>query len=152
MLHRTAQVKAALTIALIVGLTGCGGDNRPATYPVSGQVIFKGGSSAGALIVFHPKEYSTEAEWGGKPFATADAEGKFRLSTYGQEDGAPAGEYGITIDLRGTAKEPKLSIGIGDGEVSGKPLLKPKYSDPNKPFTYVTVEKAGKNEFTFEVD
>ncbi|MBY0456438.1 MAG: hypothetical protein K2V38_03815, partial [Gemmataceae bacterium] len=106
---------------------------------------------AGALVVFHPTGPDAEKKIGGKPFGKVGDDGTFTLTTYTEKDGAPEGEYGVTIDWRPPAKEGKLALGT-EGGPSGPPKLQPKYSNPQQPFTKVTVKKGDANQFTFDVD
>lgn len=56
------------------------------------------------------------------PTALTDGAGRFALSTYGDADGAPAGEYAITVVLR----EPRM---VGEELVrDGKNLLPARYA------------------------
>jgi hypothetical protein len=107
---------------------------------------------AGALVVFHPTDPAAEKAIGGKPFGKVKEDGTFTLTTYAEGDGAPEGEYGVTIDWRGTAKG-KATLSFGESEGGGgQPLLNPKYSNPQQPAFKVTVKKGQPNEVTFDVD
>jgi hypothetical protein len=66
-----------------------------ACYPVHGQVLLEGQPVRGAVLVFHPLDDADPNAV--KPRAFADRDGKFKVSTYRTEDGAPAGRYAITI-------------------------------------------------------
>ena len=82
--------------ALPLGLTGCGGGPaRMKLYPVTGQVYLNDKPLADHRVVFLPVDKTKyERE---HPFAITDKEGKFRLSTYEQGDGAPAGEFVVVF-------------------------------------------------------
>jgi hypothetical protein len=86
-----------LSLALCLCFGGCNnpyGNHPP--YPVSGQVLVNGEPAIDANITL----YHTE-DWGERtivPQAWTDEEGKFALSTYGIDDGAPAGHYQVTIE------------------------------------------------------
>ena len=62
-------------------------------YPVTGRLVFGETCPAGALVVLHPLKPPIEVH----PRATVKADGSFEISTYGQGDGAPAGEYRLTV-------------------------------------------------------
>jgi hypothetical protein len=80
---------AFLTLAAL----GCGGvSDRPALYPVSGTVVYKGKPVEGAQVSFFHEKAQRAAE--GK----TDAEGKFVLSMFDYNDGAMPGENVVTID------------------------------------------------------
>jgi hypothetical protein len=72
--------------------TSCSG--RKPVYPVSGKVLFQGRPAKGAMVKFHPQDGSDTAL---VPRGEVDADGTFRLTTYQQHDGAPAGRYAVTI-------------------------------------------------------
>lgn len=148
---RLVRAAAATAAAVFcVSLVGCG-NGKPPTVPASGTVMFKKSTpAAGALVVFHPSDPAVEKQIGGKPFGKVNDDGTFTLTSYAEGDGAPEGEYGVTIDWRAKGKEGGFSLGDGGG--AGAPKLNPKYSNPQQPFTKVTVKKGDTNQFTFEVD
>lgn len=84
------------------------------------------------MVVFHPLTPSAEAPQ--KPLAYTDAQGQFALTTYRSNDGAPEGEYAITVELRALRQ-------IGEEMVrDGPSLLPPKYARPETtPFRYRVV-------------
>ena len=53
---------------------------------------------AEAIVVMHP--VSGDVEGGQKPLATTDAGGRFSMTTFFSGDGAPPGDYAVTIELR----------------------------------------------------
>jgi 3',5'-cyclic AMP phosphodiesterase CpdA len=66
------------------------------TFPVSGRVTVSGQALAGATVALH--NYNTETE---KYVSVADGRtddtGRFQITTYTKFDGAPAGEYAVTV-------------------------------------------------------
>jgi len=144
--------RAAVPVAAVAFLVFVGCEpTKPAAVPAGGKVTFKKSTPpAGALVVFHPTEPAAEKRMGGKPFAKVNDDGTFKLTSYEEGDGAPEGEYGVTIDWRAKGKEGGFSLGDGGG--AGAPKLNPKYSNPQQPFTKVTVKKGDANQFEFEVD
>src|SRR5262249_19173929 len=62
-------------------------------FPVEGQVLYKNEPAFGAVVLVHPPTDDLKAL---KPSGVAKKDGKFTLMT-GQEKGAPAGEYTVTI-------------------------------------------------------
>lgn len=149
--------RVALLCGLLLPAAGCGEPGRPAKVPVTGKVMFKKTTpAAGALVVFHPAEAETERQIGGKPFARVREDGSFALTTHEQDDGAPPGEYGVTVDWRKAAPKAagKLSLGGdgGEGAPAGVSALSPKYGNPAKPAFTFTVKAGEKNEFLIEVD
>jgi hypothetical protein len=149
MTTRIGAIVASVAILSTVG--GCGGSGKPPVVPAAGKVMFnKTTAPAGALVVFHPVDGALEKRIGGKPFGKVKDNGTFALTTYAQGDGAPEGEYGVTIDWRGK-KEKAEGFTIGEGG-GGQPLLNPKFSNPQQPAFKVIVKKGDKNDFTFDVD
>jgi hypothetical protein len=92
-LLRSAGACAVAVVAVV--LSSCG-DGRVKVYPAHGKVVDeKGKPAAGALVMFHPVSPP-----GGNVEAvvcTADADGVYRLTTYTAGDGAPAGQYVVTV-------------------------------------------------------
>lgn len=133
-------------------LVGCGGSGKPAAVPVKGKVMYrKTTPAAGALVVFHPTDPNVEKIIGGKPFAKVNEDGTFTLTTYEPNDGAPPGEYGVTIDWQVPKKEGKFAFSIGEGG-NTQSKLNPRYGNPQQPVFKESVKKGAANEFTFEVD
>ncbi len=85
----------SLVAVLVLGtsvLTGCGGGaDRPAMVPVSGTVNYNGGPVEGATVTFAAGTSARSSS------GTTDASGKFKLTTFDTNDGAPVGEYIVTI-------------------------------------------------------
>jgi hypothetical protein len=73
---------------------GCSqGDDRPATYQVTGTVTWNNGPVAGANVSFAP---AVQGE-GRAAVGETDSSGKYTLSTFGGDDGAVPGAYNVTI-------------------------------------------------------
>ena len=64
-------------------------------YPVHGRVLLDGKPMAGAMVILHPA--GDVGLNGLRPRALADADGWFKIYTYVIGDGAPAGNYAVTI-------------------------------------------------------
>lgn len=115
-------------IGLLIALwamAGCGGDDRPPAHPTRGVVRLKGQPVAGAWVVLTaPDGDRTRAV---KPFGKTGPDGEFRLQTYTGEDGAPAGEYAVTITWPGP-------IPKGDPDATeGPDQFRGRFADPKKP-------------------
>jgi hypothetical protein len=107
-------------IALYLVLSGCGTGKEP-VYPVRGRVLDeKDHPAAGALIIFNP--LGQNGSNSPKPVGRVEEDGEFRLTTYTEEDGAPSGEYGVTILWPAPKKTP-----FGP---EGPDPLKGAYADP----------------------
>ena len=83
---------ATLAFALFAALGCSSGPSRPATYPVSGTVTWKGQPLEAARVVFVPTSPGIEAASG-----VTDASGKFQLTTFVAGDGAQLGEYRVKV-------------------------------------------------------
>jgi len=139
------------TLLLVALVLGCGTSGKPPAIPVKGKVMFKKETPAvGAMIVFHPVSEEFERRIGGKPFAKVQEDGSFVLTTYEENDGAPEGEYGLSVDWR--VKPKNFLVFDSESSATGKQMLKEKYTDPRKPFMKVTVQKGQANDFLIEVD
>jgi predicted phosphodiesterase len=114
---------------------------RRPPHPVKGKVFFDGTPTPHAQIAFHLLDAS-----GKKATRTGDAfvdpDGSFVLSSYTPNDGAPTGEYGVTVVWR----QPWVDA---QGK-AGPNLLPDKYARPDSSDLRVRV-KEGINEFTFEL-
>ena len=116
-------------------------NNRKPTHAVSGQVLLDGCPVPGMMVQFN------QAAADGKKFtrvgdARIEADGSFTLTTYRAGDGAPLGDYVVTI-----------ASGFGLVESPGKPVANPlpeKYRKPETSPLKASV-KEGKNTFTLEL-
>ena len=98
-----ARTHSLIRLGLLCGalgtpaLSGCSGGKEPweATYPVSGVVTYKGSPVANADISFFPEDASFPDTV--RPKAKSGTDGTFVISTYAGGDGAPAGNYKVTI-------------------------------------------------------
>ncbi len=124
-------------------LTGCGEANpQLPVYPVNGKVILKGKPLANALVAFHPVDQSDPRATTCR--ATTGPDGTFTISTYAANDGAPAGEYKVTVECyqlkgSGTSLEP------------GPNILPAKYSQPSTTDLSVRVAENSNNPHTIEL-
>jgi hypothetical protein len=75
-------------------LSGCQGTESSSALPYEGEVKINGKPISGAMVVFHAK---TTGDQMVSPSGTTDGTGKFRLTSNKEFDGAPAGEYAVTI-------------------------------------------------------
>jgi hypothetical protein len=90
---------AAALVFVLLGLAlvaGCARSDRKPVYPVHGQVLFDGQPIPHALVTLHSLDAS--AKDAPKPHGSVDKEGRFILTTYDSGDGAPAGDYAVTVE------------------------------------------------------
>ena len=97
--------------------------------------MVNGKPAVGAFVLFIPALESANSP-DPRPRATVGDDGSFRLSTYGTEDGAPAGDYLVTVTwpldgrddedkLRGRYAEPgrsKLKATVKEGPTEVPPF------------------------------
>jgi hypothetical protein len=116
-------------------------------YPVSGKVTYKGQPLSGALVTLHPKG-STDPRVE-RPVGYTQEDGTFSVKT-GQNPGAPAGEYIVTVicsrkvEPKGGSKSKIISFG-GDEETVD--ILGGTYANPQTSQILVEI-KPGNNELS----
>ena len=82
---------AAVVVVCLLG--GCGKKTRGrALVTATGAVTLKGKPLENARVAFHLADANAEFSYG-----VTDAEGKFKMSTYGVNDGAIVGKHKVTI-------------------------------------------------------
>ena len=77
-------------------LTGCGDDWHAETHPATGTVSVNGEPASGAVVTLYPVNQKVDVR-NSRPYAIANEQGNFTLKTYEAGDGAPVGEYDVTI-------------------------------------------------------
>jgi hypothetical protein len=87
-------VGVALAIVVVFAL-GCGkSSDGPKPYPVKGTLKVNGEPAAGATIAFYTTQPFKKTII---PNAITEADGSFTLMTYAPGDGAPVGDYEVTV-------------------------------------------------------
>ena len=156
-------------VVVVVCVWGCSkpSGTRPLA-PATGVVTFKGKPMENARVAFHLTDAAAEFSYG-----VTDAEGKFKMSTYGVNDGAIVGKHKVTIskvDLPAVKVDAKETVMKGDYVASmpgyeammgigGKKAVVPKeelpakYSDPKTSQIVVEVKTdAASNTYKFDLD
>jgi hypothetical protein len=87
------RLVAALLLSVALLTPGCSRGTRK-VYPVRGQVLVGGWPAARASIAFHPVGTAADDL---RPTAQTDDQGYFTLTSYAAGDGAPEGEYAVTV-------------------------------------------------------
>jgi hypothetical protein len=88
---------AALALALIVPLTGCGGQEGPERIQVRGQVTYGGGPwPKPGVLYFVPIENAPGNTHPGLGYF--DTSGSFRAQTFGPGDGLVPGTYRVRVE------------------------------------------------------
>ncbi|GIX04889.1 MAG: hypothetical protein KatS3mg114_0758 [Planctomycetaceae bacterium] len=82
---------------LWIALGGCSRTvSVPETFPVKGQVLFRGKPLPGVRVTFHPQQSSGKFVW--KSEGLTGPQGEFTLSTGAIGNGVPPGEYAVTFE------------------------------------------------------
>ncbi|VTR93734.1 Uncharacterized protein OS=Singulisphaera acidiphila (strain ATCC BAA-1392 / DSM 18658 / VKM B-2454 / MOB10) GN=Sinac_3752 PE=4 SV=1 [Gemmata massiliana] len=142
-----------LVVGSVAGLCGCGGGSKEKpVFKVHGKLTFEGKPMSGAEIAFLPAD---PAQRGLQSRATANANGEYTLYTYRQNDGAPAGEYVVTLywpaplSKRAAEKLEKAETVEEKDAIIAPDRLKDVYRDPLKTKLKATVaEKDNEIDFT----
>lgn len=127
---------SATSVGICIGLAilGCGGTTSKAkVYPVRGTVRVNGQTEKGVIVMFNPVGGSTRL------IAVTEADGTFQLSTHGKYDGAPPGEYKVTLawpeyspegdpgpdrfkNKFGNTAQPVLTVTVGEQALTLEPI------------------------------
>jgi len=135
-----------LLVLVLMGQVACRAKReRPPVVPVTGEVFSRGQPATGATVTL----VRLDDPWAASPHGVVDAAGAFRISTYQVNDGAPAGEYAVTIVWRGP--NPRAN-GEGDEDVPGPDRLAGRYANPQTSPWRVTVAHDAVRLDRFEVD
>ncbi|MFO0809262.1 MAG: hypothetical protein U0746_11600 [Gemmataceae bacterium] len=129
---------AGSVVVVCIGLAGCARDAGTPVYPVRGKVLFDGKPTERALVILHPVGDGGPAA--SRPRGQVGPDGTFALTTFGTNDGAPAGEYLVTVEWW-------LSPGRAGGGDDRPPVnrLPGKYAKPESSGLKVRIA-AGPNE------
>lgn len=137
--HRLALFRSGALLVALCGLS-CSGSSQ--LNPVSGKVVLKDQPLGGALVTLHPKG-STDVK-ADRPVGRTKDDGTFTVMT-GQNEGAPAGEYTVTIICTQPVNKKagkQMSLGSEEETVD---VLRGAYADPNNSKLSVTI-KSGPNQ------
>jgi hypothetical protein len=103
----------------ILAAVGCSkSESHVPVHPVVGEIKFQGQPAAGAFVSLHPQN---AAEGVPNPRATVAKDGSFTVSTFEGNDGAPEGDYVVTVQWYKPVRQ-------GPDLVGGPNVLPPKYS------------------------
>jgi hypothetical protein len=95
--HRSALTLAVALLGLIC--SSCSKNEHLPVYSVQGQVLVDGKPAEQAVVALHSLD-EDPIKHRISPTGVVDASGNFSLSTYAMGDGAPAGDYGVSIIWR----------------------------------------------------
>ena len=142
-------------VPMLLCLTGLACEDRPPSgpipvHPVSGQVTYRGRPVPDALVAFHRVDHDAPSPKPGEgagtssptPTGRTNAEGQFRLHTYVGDDGAPIGDYKVTVALAAPSEGRNFMAKVDPKAMTL--AIPPKYTDPARSGLTATVQ-AGDN-------
>ena len=124
-------------LALVALCPACSSGRKP-IHKVHGQVLVDGKPAAQAQVLLHPAEGAEELRPGGQ----TDDQGYFNLTSYVNGDGAPEGDYAVTVTWFRIRRD-----GSQAGDVVRYNALPQRYAVVQTSQLRVTVNK-GDNELT----
>jgi hypothetical protein len=114
------RTKAAFVLAALA-FAGCSkSENHVPVHPVVGVAQFRGQPVEGAFVSLYPKN---AIEGVPHPRASVAKDGTFTVSTFNGSDGAPEGDYIVTLQWFKPVRQ-------GNDLVSGPNVLPAKYASP----------------------
>lgn len=133
--------------------SGCGGGDTkgPVLYPTKGSVTVNGKPAFEAVVTLHPVDKSLNLY----PSGEVHEDGDFTLTTRKAGDGAPAGDYKVSINwlvesevkpVANLPSGPITTMGGGErSETKAAPVdrLGGKFSDPETSGLKCTISKGG---------
>lgn len=88
-----------LHLFFCMAILGCGEESSfkspVPVFPASGKILYQGKPLAGVILIFHPADVNQKI----KSQATTGDDGKFVATTFKTADGAPEGDYTITLTV-----------------------------------------------------
>jgi hypothetical protein len=152
--NRVSSARLLLLGAVsLSSIAGCSGGNdkwtkgRPPLYKASGKITFNGKPLEDALILYNPASGDVAAR------AKSDPQGNFVLSTFGENDGAPAGSYKVVVTKIEYIVKPTAYNSPEENAVAKIPkhLLPKEYAKKETTPLTVEVTAAGPNEAVLEI-
>ncbi len=134
----TARIVLVACLALVPLACGEPSEKRAPLFPASGKVTFEGKPLPGAFVLLRKAAPDPDVP---SPNAITGEDGSFVLTTYENQDGAPAGDYVVTISTAPRPVEKRVSLKKAEPHVD---LLKGKYADPKSSGLRATI-KPGSN-------
>jgi UDP-2,3-diacylglucosamine pyrophosphatase LpxH len=113
---------------------------KVATHPVDGQLRIDGQPYVGAMVTFH-RYNATTKRFNSVCNGKTDEKGRFQISTYVRNDGAPLGEFSVTVTK---------AIAIDEEGEPVKNQLPEQYATPARSPLKVTI-KEGTNDVILEL-
>ncbi|MGE3637216.1 MAG: hypothetical protein AB7G28_01570 [Pirellulales bacterium] len=103
--QKSSQPLRFVGLLIVVALvSGCSSEApRLPVFPVKGKVTYKGQPADGAQVVLFPVNTEVAAEIA--PSARVQKDGSFAITAYDSGDGAPEGDYVVTLSWRKVVKD-----------------------------------------------
>jgi hypothetical protein len=120
---RRRFVGAALGLALLAAGCSKAPPERVPVFPVQGTITFKGQPIVGGVVALHPKNDAQSQGAPLTPHGNVGPDGTFAITTYDRADGAPEGDYVLTVSWYKPVKK-------GADVASGPNVIPPKYGSP----------------------
>lgn len=134
--QRLASLLVLVTVALATASCG-GGPKRKPTFPTEGKLLLSGKAYGGVTVFLYSTDPAeTEPT---RPFGVTNPDGTFTLTTSAQGDGAPEGEYAVTL-----LYEP-LDSPLMRAKGPKPPPIDRKFADPKTSPLRVKIEAKEKN-------
>lgn len=121
----TGRIRVVLSLLAGLSISCSSSEPLKPVHPASGQVYVDGKPAAGALVVFHPLDDPVPNALNPRAFVQAD--GTFTLSTHNVDDGAPLGQYAVTVHWHKAKPNP-----VDETGGPGVSLLPARYADPKR--------------------
>lgn len=139
--RRFAGLLAAGVLAAS-GLTGCGHvEATVPVYPVTGHVTVGGKPAEGATVTLNPVGVPVLKSVA--PKVTSKPDGTFAFSLYTAADGAPKGDYVVTVQWF-------KMVSDGGSSGAGPNVIPAKYTNPDTSPIKLTV-KEGQNDLPIDI-
>lgn len=125
---------------IAVSLAGCS-DDRLATFPVSGKVVFKDGSPVRmGTVELKSREHAVHAR------GEIDSDGRFELTTFEPGDGAVAGQHNCVIVQLIVAEDLVGHVPSTDG------VVHPRFASYHTSRLTCEIQSSTDNNITLEVE
>jgi len=149
-----APIQWSVLLVTALCVAGCGPDHgRLEPHPVSGQVLINGEPAAACTVVFVPVDPDLKGQV--MPGGNTLEDGSFQLTTHETGDGAPVGEYGVTLHWAAKTWPTMEAEMRRDGDPVkpvGPDRLQGAFSSPDKSGVTVTIEAGENNLPPFRLD
>lgn len=132
-----------LHLFFCMAILGCGEESSfkspVPVFPASGKILYQGKPLAGVILIFHPADVNQKI----KSQATTGDDGKFVATTFKTADGAPEGDYTITLVVPSNESDSAREDAAIErkSRKEGQVRFPPKYQNPATSSLKVKVTK-----------